>query len=83
MALRWPSIARRWTMIVDPGLISCCGAYLYQLQKKNRLATDDPERSIELNATVEARVMRGKAYEFCGDVLSYTGKTDAALRQWE
>lgn len=58
-------------------------AYLYQLQKKNRLATDDPDRSIELNPTVEAHVMRGIAYAFSGDVLFYTGRTDAAIRQWE
>lgn len=42
-------------------------AYLYQLQKKYRLAIDDLDKSIELNPTVEAHVMRGVAYAFSGD----------------
>jgi len=42
-------------------------AYLYQLQKEYRLAIDDLDKSIELNPTVEAHVMRGVAYAFSGD----------------
>ena len=50
-------------------------AYLYQLQRKNRLAIQDLDRSIELNPTVEAHVMRGVAYAFSGD-------DDAALKDY-
>lgn len=42
-------------------------AYLYQLQGKNALAIKDLNKTIELNATVEAHVMRGVAYAFSGD----------------
>lgn len=42
-------------------------AYLYQLQGKNLLAIKDLDKTIELNPTVEAHVMRGVAYAFSGD----------------
>ena len=35
-------------------------AYLYQLQNENRLAISDLDKTIELNPTVEAHVMRGR-----------------------
>ena len=50
-------------------------AYLYQLQSKNALAIKDLDRTIELNPTVEAHVMRGVAYAFSGD-------DDAALKDY-
>ena len=50
-------------------------AYLYQLQSKNALAIKDLDKTIELNATVEAHVMRGVAYAFSGD-------DDAALKDY-
>lgn len=50
-------------------------AYLYQLQSKNALAIKDLDKTIELNPTVEAHVMRGVAYAFSGD-------DDAALKDY-
>ncbi len=51
-------------------------AYLYQLQSKNALAIKDLDKTIDLNPTVEAHVMRGVAYAFSGD-------DDAALSDYE
>ncbi len=50
-------------------------AYLYQIQNENRLAISDLDKTIELNPTVEAHVMRGVAYAFSGD-------DDAALKDY-
>ena len=45
-------------------------AYLYQLQSKNAPAIKDLDKTIELNPTVEAHVMRGVAYAFSGDAAA-------------
>ncbi len=42
-------------------------AYLYQVQNEHHLAISDLDKTIELNPTVEAHVMRGVAYAFSGD----------------
>ena len=67
MKRRWLNTPGRWITIRSPGLVLFCGRTCTQLQKKNRLAIDDLDKSIALNPTVEAHVMRGVAYAFSGD----------------